>query len=162
MNTENIKKQIKKTAIHIPDNIQELHDSMQLDSNQELIHLDTTFKDLKIEVSVMVYGRVKVIFRDSLYKAASQMPQELIECYKNGDDPETLALSDGRQYETPYICDENNWLEEIITVRDKDNKTADESCEVIDVPDDNSREGWEQSIIQDIVNLICQDNEDSL
>lgn len=133
-----------------PSDIGQINDSMQLDSGQELITLAGYVDGKTVTVSVKVHGEVRVIFRDQVYKAASQMPKELLDCYAKGKNPEQVALSDGKQYETPYYCDNNNWLEEDITIFGPVSIIK-ETSDVVDVPEDNSYEGWKKVLIEDII-----------
>lgn len=87
------------------------------------------------------------------------MPKELLDCYRNHKNPEEIATSDGEEYETPYYCDMNNWLEEFIVVRDTEGKIVDDSySEVIDFIDDNTPEGWKKALLEDIENLFKDEN----
>lgn len=140
---------------YCPDGIEEIHDSMQLDSCQELLSIEGTVGNLSFEDKVIVRGHVRVIFRDQIYKAASKMPEELIRCYAEGKDPEEVAKSDGGKYETPYYCDENNWLSEEVVLRDKDGEIVYENDYVIDPPDDNTREGWKNYLLQTVREAIA-------
>lgn len=150
-----MERNITISSYFCPSDIGNYHDSMELDSGQELLCINATCSDLQIEAVVQVTGSVRVIFRDQVFKKSSDMPQELLECYHNGTDPEAVALSDGKEYETPYYCDENNWLEEFIIVRDsKGNIVNDTFSEVIDFIDDNTSEGWKKYLIDDIKKVL--------
>ena len=135
--------------------VEDLHDSMELESGDIVVSSHATVGNLSIEASVVVHGDVRVIFRDHVYRNAGRMPKELLKCYHDGTDPTEAALSDGGNYETPYYCDMNNWLEESIIVRDSENNIVDDSFnEVIDVIDDNTPDGWKKMILEDIASLI--------
>lgn len=139
---------------HCPDSIEQIRDSMQLDSSQELVSLSVRSGLLDITASVTVQGRVRVIFRDEVYRSASRMPSLLLECFRTGTDPAEAAPKDGHTYETPYYCDENNWFELAIVQRDRDGNVTDDSSLVIDVPDDNTAEGWKAFLTEEILSAI--------
>ncbi len=82
-----------------------INDSMELDSGQVVATLKTS--DLLVEIRVE--GYVRVVFNDVVYKASSQMPQELIDLFHNGGEEYEKALEDGRLY-----IDDNNWFESFI------------------------------------------------
>ena len=140
---------------YCPNGIEEIHDSMQLDSAQELLSITGTAGELSFEDRVVVSGRVRVIFRNQVYKSASQMPVDLIRCYAEGNDPEEVAKSDGGEYETPYYCDENNWLSEEVVLRDKDGNIVYTDDHVIDPPEDNTREGWKAALLETVRESIA-------
>lgn len=146
-------------SFYCPTDIGNYGDSMQLDSGQELINLEGTKNGYNVEASVRVVGDVRVIFRDQVYRNAGRMPKELLDCYRNHKNPEEIATSDGEEYETPYYCDMNNWLEKFIVVRDAEGKVVDDSYnEVIDFIDDNTPEGWKKALLKDIENLFKDEN----
>lgn len=150
-------KKIQIKNFFCPENIGFFQDSMQLDSGQELINLKVEIENLNIEASVRIYGDVRVIFRDNIYKCASQMPDELLECYRKRLDPEILATSNGKNYKIPYYCNCNNWLEESIIVYDKNGKIVDDSfSEVIDFIDNNTPEGWKKMLLHDVKTVMSQ------
>lgn len=135
---------------YCPDGIEEYRDSMQLDSNQELLSISGTVGDYTFENRVVVCGSVRVIFRDEIFKSASRMPKELLECYATGKDPEEVTVSDGKEYETPYFADDTNWFEEQPRVFDKNGDVVFEDYIVIDAPGGNTREGWKNYLLETI------------
>lgn len=125
-----------------PPFIENVNDSMQLDSGQELVSLTLVKGPFKVYAAVRVEGEVRVIFRDQTYRCASQMPGELIEAYRDGKGPKEVALADGGSYETPYEVIDNNWLETCVVVSDKDGILCDTlGGDVID-GDRDTAEGW--------------------
>lgn len=82
-------------------NVGDYRDSMELDSCQELASLEGYIGKHTVEANVIVSGSVRVIFRDQVYKAASRMPKELLQCYHEGGDPAALATSTAKTAATP-------------------------------------------------------------
>ena len=131
---------------------------MELDSGQELVRLEClTENGYKAEAGVMVTGDVKVIFRDETYRCASNMPEELLDCFHNGTNPEDIIVSEGNgdKYETPYFCDMNNWLEICVTISNPENENeihlqAYDTYDVIDFIEDNTPEGWKRFLLEQI------------
>ena len=138
------------TDFYCHPKLKTIRDSMQLDSGVELISLEGLVRGYKVRVMESTQGEVRVIFRDVVYKRASEMPKELVRCYRRHRNPERVALSDGGSYETPYYCDNNNWVEQGICVIDSDGNIVTESFTVIDIPDDNSPAGWRRCILEDV------------
>lgn len=87
---------------HINDSIplDKIYDSMQLDSNQTIAHLKIDGYDITLEVK----GHVRVVYKDQVYKHASDFPNELLQLFaeqKAGDCPDLFV-------------DDNNWFEVFI------------------------------------------------
>lgn len=93
-----------------------IKDSMELDSGQVVATLETS--DLLVEIRVE--GYVRVVFNDEVYKASSQMPQELIDLFHCGGMKYEKALEDGRLY-----IDDNNWFESFIYYKNPNYKPKD-------------------------------------
>lgn len=136
----------------------DVRDSMQLDSGQGVVFLRGKCDGLTVEASVKVQGRVRVIFRDRVYKCASRMPKELLDCYAAGDDPEKMAVSDGKEYETPYFADDTNWFELYVDIYNKSRSASGQlllsEYWVIDAPDDNSADGWQKFLAEAIIERV--------
>lgn len=85
-------------------NLENINDSMELDSGQVVAQLkmkdEESGKD--ITVTLEVQGHVKVYYKDGMYKCASQMPEELIKLFHDGYESET-------EHDLSVI--ENNWFE---------------------------------------------------
>lgn len=151
-------KRYTETYFHCRENIGAYNDSMELDSGQELVRLVClTENGYKAEAGVMVTGDVKVIFRDETYRCASNMPEELLDCFHNGTCPEDIIVSEGNgdKYETPYFCDMNNWLEAFVTISNPENENeihlqAYDTYDVIDFIEDNTPEGWKRFLLEQI------------
>jgi len=86
---------------------------MELDSGQqvaELAIIKQNKKDGKKEKTVItleVQGSVKVYYKDSMYKCASQMPDELLKIFHDGyDNQDDIGLN----------IIENNWFEVYVEV----------------------------------------------
>ena len=77
-----------------------INNSMELDSGQEIARLDKG----NYVVTLEVCGAVRVVYKDCTYKAASQMPEKLIQMFHNWK-PE---------YEEVVFVDDNNWFEMFI------------------------------------------------
>ena len=82
----------------------ELKDSMLLDSGQEVINL----KYKGYEVSVRVCGEVRVQFKGGSYAASSQMPEELLQKFRDGTAYDGTLDEDG---EPVVNIINNNWFE---------------------------------------------------
>ena len=76
-------------------------DSMCFDSGTTFLEATISTDKGDIDVAIKAQGHVKVYYKDELYKHANQMPQELIEKFKDGS-----VLYDDDCYIT-----ENNWWE---------------------------------------------------
>lgn len=88
-----------------------VNDSMELDSGQVVADLEVD--DLLVEIRVE--GYVRVVFDDQTYKAASQMPEELIDLFHNGGEEYEKAVESGRLY-----IDDNNWFESFVYYKNPD------------------------------------------
>lgn len=86
--------------------LKNINDSMELDSGQEVARLEKG----KYVVTLEVRGDVKIQYKDSTYKYASDMPDELIQMFHNWK-PE---------YETILDCQMNNWFEVFLWEKGKD------------------------------------------
>lgn len=152
------------TADHVPfkeknfwadPDIGKYKDSMELDSGIVIVELTGEIDGYDVDADVKVTGDVRVIFRDQVYRSASRMPEELLKCYHDHKNPEETALSDGGEYETPYYCDMNNWLEQSIVIRDKDGKIVADDYQVTDFPEGGGTpDEWRNSLILDIAELL--------
>lgn len=150
-------KRYTETDFYCRDNIGAYNDSMELDSGQELVRLVClTEEGYNAEASVEVVGEVKVIFRDEVYRCASDMPEELLDCYHNGTNPIDIIVSEGNgdKYETPYYCDMNNWLEVFVTISipklDNANELHIETSSCVIEPVNDTPEGWKQFLLEQI------------
>lgn len=76
----------------------DINDSMELDSRQIVAELT----DGEYSASLEVNGEVRVTYNGTTYKCASQMPEELIKMFHNGN-----------FYKDVYV-DMNNWFEVFI------------------------------------------------
>ena len=128
-----------KEEIKILVPIEDLKDSMLLDSDQEVI----SFKHKGYDVSVRICGEVRVEYENTRYESASEMPDELIQKFRDGsayDDPDVEII-------------DNNWFEVFI---DKDGGWTGYS-DVIDLEGDT-----EEDIIsglKDMVDEFIKDND---
>ena len=132
----------------IADFLLGINDSMELDSGQIVATLETS--DLLVEIRVE--GYVRVVFNDEVYKASSQMPQELIDLFHNGGEEYEKALEDGRLY-----IDDNNWFESFIYYKNPNYKSKDKEsakwlfddawCDVLDG-------GWKSET--DVINTLLE------
>ncbi len=114
------KKSNDTLKIFVP--LTELKDSMLLDSGQKVI----TISHRGYDVTVRVVGEVRVDYKGSGYAAACQMPEELLEKFR-----------DGSAYSDPDVnIIDNNWFEAFI---DKDGAWTGSSS-VIDDFEDKSEE----------------------
>ena len=82
-----------------------INDSMELDSGLEIARLDKG----KYAVTLEVCGSVRVLYKDNIYRNASNMPEELIQMFHNWR-PE---------YEEIVDCGMNNWFELFLWEKDK-------------------------------------------
>ena len=98
-------------------NLEEVKDSMQLDSGQTIAHLKVDNYDITLEVR----GEVRVVWtpdpenepdRSEVYKHASDFPDELMAVFASGEG----TAEDPRIY-----VDDNNWFEIFI---DKDGRNV--------------------------------------
>ena len=74
-----------------------INDSMELDSEQEVARYDKDHFCVTLEVR----GSVRVIYKNEVYKSASQMPDELLQLFHDGKADE----------EHEVYMDMNNWFE---------------------------------------------------
>lgn len=81
-------------------------DSLLLDSGQEVLH--GVYQG--IDVSVIVHGSVRIIWKEEAYKSVSQFPEELVKLIRSGE---------YRHHPDIYV-DDCNWYE--LIVKDADGK----------------------------------------
>lgn len=142
--------------LYVMPGIKNINDSMELDTDNGVVaEISGQIDGLRFEADVRVCGNVRVIFRDKTYKCASQMPKELLKAYHDGADPEEVAKADGKEYETPYYCDENNWFEEYLRIFDTDGKVFAEQYDVVNAPVNDL-----VVLVEDIINLYEEKKED--
>lgn len=97
----------KNSAIfHHYIDLSNINDSMELDSGQEIARLEKG----EYVVTLEVHGSVRVLYKDNIYKCASQMPEELIQMFHNWK-PE---------YEDIVDCGMNNWFEMFLWEKGED------------------------------------------
>ena len=130
----------KNIRIFVP--LSKLKNSMLLDSGQEVIAL----KYKGYDISVRVCGDVRVTYKDNLYKASSQMPEELLEKFR-----------DSSAYEDPDVTIiDNNWFEAFI---DKDGTWTGWST-VVDDFENESKEAIASSLM-DMVDEYIKDYQEA-
>ena len=96
------------TIFHHHVDISNINNFMELDSAQEIARLEKC----KYVVTLEVRGDVRVCYKDSIYKCASNMPEELIQMFHDWQ-PE---------YEEIVDVGMNNWFEVFLWEKDKDGK----------------------------------------
>lgn len=106
------KEDLKIKDEFIPDWLPGINDSMQLDSGQQVCHLAVEYKGKTIEVSVCVYGDVKVFYKDGMYKCANSFPQELLDYFagKRPDLAEEVNIIDNNWFELFFNDDPDNGI----------------------------------------------------
>lgn len=106
------------TKFSLKLDLSEINDSMELDSNIEVARIENENYALTLEVQ----GSVRVIYKDCIYKAACQMPDELIQLFH-----------DGKAYNSKDVyVDMNNWFE-VFFWEKKDGKLIWTNwCDVVD------------------------------
>lgn len=128
----------KNIRIFVP--LADLKDSMLLDSGQKVI----TISHRGYDVTVRVVGEVRVDYKGDRYAAANQMPDELLEKFR-----------DGSAYEDPDVTIiDNNWFEAFI---DKNGEWTGRST-VVDLESD-TEEGITSGLM-DMVDEYIQDRLD--
>lgn len=81
-------------------------DSLLLDSGQEVLH--GVYQG--VDVSVIVHGSVRIVWKDEAYKNVSQFPAELVELIRSGE----------YRYHPDVYVDDCNWYE--LVVKDVEGK----------------------------------------
>lgn len=143
------------------ENAADILDSMQLDSGQEFVSLEGHCGEVRFRIRVHVVGDVRVTFRDERYRHASDMPEELRDSYRGSCDRTALALSDGGTYDTPYRCDNNNWFEvEMEVTCGRNDPEMPFAPDFIDVPENNSPEGWKAYLLDIVKDTLTEPAED--
>ena len=87
----------------------DINDSMELNSNQEI----ASYEKDGFVVTLEVRGAVRVVYKNNVYKDASQMPEELIRIFHDGKvlDNEDLYVDDNNWFETFFWERNGNSLE---------------------------------------------------
>lgn len=88
--------------------IADFNDSMELDSGQEVAR----YVEDCWAVTLEVCGHVRVYYKDDVYKAASQMPDELLQLFHEGKADAAHGVE----------VDENNWFEMFVWYRKEDGR----------------------------------------
>lgn len=103
-------KDLKIKNEYIPDWILGIKDSMQLDSGQEACSLTAEYNGETINASVRVYGDVRVLYKDGIYKCASQFPEELLDFFagKRPDLAEEVDVVNNNWFELVFNDDSSN------------------------------------------------------
>ena len=103
---------IKKLTFKQRVDLTDINDSMELNSNTTVASLTGTLQDgTEFGVYLEVQGHVTVVYKDKLYTAASDMPDELLKLFHEGGynpDNEDLAVNENNWFE--LFIEENNQM----------------------------------------------------
>ena len=106
-------------------------DSMCFDSGTNFLSATVSTEKGNVDILIQARGGVRVCYKGVMFKCASQMPQELIDKFKDGSawDDDDCDIIDNNWWELFWACDSTDCFDDS-EVFDMDIMDFDNECEI--------------------------------